>query len=188
MLGQIQGLHLVLHPIVQIHRTRVGFAIHLRPGHFRDGHARFAIHDLEAIIVDVAQAEFARGKGIARPVPGSHEIPHFIRPGQHAHDFPQVWEHRRVVQGKGQLRRRRPRVRQLNRQVVRIHHRPLGRLPHQPIRVVGNELIRGRYCQQQDGVRRFLPTARAAHLLPETGPRAREPALYHHLQLPDVDA
>jgi hypothetical protein len=79
-------------------------------------------------------------------------------------------------------------VRQLNGQIVGIDHRALSRLAHQPIRMVGDELIGGRYRQNQDGVREFATTSGAAHLLPKTGARARKTALHNHLQLPDVDA
>jgi hypothetical protein len=79
-------------------------------------------------------------------------------------------------------------VGELDRQVARVQHRALGRLSHEPVGIVGDELIRRRHRQDHDGVRELVAPARSPHLLPEAGPRPRKAALHHHLQAPDVDA
>ena len=79
-------------------------------------------------------------------------------------------------------------MRKLDRQVVAIDHRVLSWLPHQPVGIVGDELIGRRHRQHDDGVRDLVATPGAADLLPEAGARAGEAALDHDLQRADIDA
>ncbi|MPM48192.1 hypothetical protein SDC9_94916 [bioreactor metagenome] len=185
---QVQALHQVLEPLVEVDGAPVDLPEGLELVHLREKGSVGCVLQPVPGSVHVAQADLPRRVGPSGPEVLSLLLPELLSGKEDGDDLPEVREKGPVVRGEGQLGRRGPHVGHLDEEVVRVHHGAFALPREEPLRIDGEILVQGQVVQQQDHRRAPVLPPRPSRLLPEGSPGAGEPHEHGRVDPPDVDS